>query len=354
MNKEKVIVGMSGGVDSSVCAYLLKEEGYDVIGVTMDFWHDDEPEDIYRNLEDAADAKAVCEVLGIPHIAMNFTKEFRKNVEEYFRSEYVKGRTPNPCIRCNETVKWGALLEKAEELGVEYIATGHYARIDRMENGRLSVKNSVTAKKDQTYVLYRLSQEQLRHTLMPIGEYEKDEIRKIAEQMKLPVAAKKDSQDICFIDDGDYAGYLKTYENGSAFSEGDFVLLDGTVVGRHKGLAHYTVGQRKGLGIALGKHVFVHHLDVKGNRVVLCDNEDLFTDTLYAGNIRCMAEERFDENKTYMGKIRYSHTAEPCRVSYEAEDRIKVVFENKVRAVTPGQSVVLYTGDYVAGGGEIE
>lgn len=347
MSKKKVVVGMSGGVDSSVCAYLLKEQGYEVIGATMQTLPGDSNKDMI------ADAKHICDQLGIEHFVMDFTKEFKHSVQEYFVDEYMHGRTPNPCIACNRYVKWESLLKWAMEMGTDYVATGHYAKIEQLENGRYSVANSITAAKDQTYVLYNLTQEQLSRTIMPVGAYAKDEIRKIALEIGLDVASKPDSQDICFIPDHDYGGYIKSVVGDKMPKEGDFVLTDGTVVGKHKGITNYTVGQRKHLGIALGKPVFVKRIDVAKNQIILGDDSDVYTDVLFADKVNCMAVPEFKVGEEYTAKIRYSDPGSKCIIDSVSEDSFSLRFPNKVRAVTPGQAVVLYAGDYVAGGATI-
>lgn len=358
MAGNKVVVGMSGGVDSSVAAYLLKKQGYDVIGVTMQIWQEtdeitQEEEGGCCGLSAVEDARRVAERLKIPYYVMNFRKEFRENVMDYFTAEYLRGRTPNPCIACNRYVKWEALLKRSLEIGADYIATGHYAGIEKLANGRYAIKNSVTAEKDQTYALFNLTQEQLRHTLMPVGAYTKDEIRAMAEEIGLAVAHKKDSQEICFIPDQDYAGFIDRECGGDVPPPGNFVSKDGTVLGRHLGITHYTIGQRKGLGIALGHPVFVTEIRTDTNEVVLGENEEVFTDRLYADHLNFMALPDIRNEVELTAKIRYSHAGSPCKVRRTGEDEILCEFLEPVRAVTPGQAVVLYDGNYVAGGGMI-
>lgn len=356
--KEKVVVGMSGGVDSSVAAYLLKEQGYDVIGVTMQIWEDEEQQRTEENggccgLSAVDDARRVADRLEIPYYVMNFKQEFQEKVVDYFVEEYLAGRTPNPCIACNRYVKWESLLKRSMEIGADYIATGHYARIAKLPNGRFAIRNSVTARKDQTYALYNLTQFQLAHTLMPIGEYEKDQVRRIAQEAGLPVAAKPDSQDICFVPDGDYAAFLKKKAGERMPGEGDFVTRDGTVLGKHKGITHYTIGQRKGLGLSMGEPVFVSELRPKTNQVVVGEEPQVFKKELLCDHLNFMRMEDLKEPRRVWAKVRYAHKGQWCRIERQGRDLIRAEFEEPVRAITPGQAVVFYEGEYVLGGGII-
>ena len=357
MSKGKVVVGMSGGVDSSVAAWLLKEQGYDVIGVTMQIWQDEDNEVQEENggccgLSAVDDARRVASSIGIPYYVMNFKQEFQKNVIDYFTEEYLNGRTPNPCIACNRYVKWEALLQRSLSIGADYIATGHYARIDKLPNGRYAIRRSATLAKDQTYALYNLTQEQLAHTLMPVGNYSKDKIREMAEEIGLQVANKPDSQDICFVPDGDYAIFIE--ENADTLiRQGNFVTPDGKILGKHKGIIHYTVGQRKGLGLALGYPAFVLEIRPETDEVVIGTYEESLTHTLRANELNFMSVEDITEPIRVFAKIRYNHKGAWCTVEKTGEDEITCTFDEPIRAVTPGQAVVLYDGEYVLGGGTI-
>ncbi|MDP4094299.1 MAG: tRNA 2-thiouridine(34) synthase MnmA [Bacillota bacterium] len=359
MMKKKVMLGMSGGVDSSVAAAVLLDKGYDVIGVTMQIWPDMQ-EERQKNeggccsLSAVDDARWVADKLGIPYYVLNFKDIFEHNVIEYFKKEYLQGRTPNPCIACNRHVKFEAMLNKAVSMGIDYVATGHYAKVeyDRDLN-RYLLKKSVTQAKDQTYALYNLTQEQLSRTLMPIGDYTKDMVREIAKEIGLIVATKPDSQEICFVEDNDYGRFI-TENTDAEIKPGNFTDTKGNILGRHKGIIYYTVGQRKGLGITFGKPMFVVDINAENNTVVLGDETEVFSDSLIAYDLNFISIDRLDSDMKVTAKIRYSAKEAPAVITPVENDKVKVVFENPQRAITPGQSVVFYDGDKVVGGGIIE
>jgi tRNA-specific 2-thiouridylase len=357
--KPRVVVAMSGGVDSSLTAALLVHQGYDVIGVTMQIWENyhEEEDPEHRgccSLSAVNDARHVAEKLGIPYYVLNFRQMFRTNVIDYFIREYGRGKTPNPCIACNRYVKFEGLLKKAVGLGAKYVATGHYARIifDEHSNRYLLLKG-LDQSKDQSYALYHLNQHTLQHFLMPLGTYEKTETRRLAAELGLPVANKPESQEICFIPDDNYKRFLAEKAPHS-LKPGNIVDLAGHVLGRHQGLPLYTVGQRKGLGLAAGKPLYVVALDTKTNTVVVGDNDDVYADELIAGDLNFIAIDNLTEPMTVTAKIRYSAPAAEAVIYPLADHEVRVKFLKPQRAVTPGQSVVFYSDDIVVGGGNIK
>ena len=344
----KVVIGMSGGVDSSVAAAVLKEQGHQVIGVTMRLW-DKEGED------DARDAANVAEFLGIEHHTVDFRQEFSNFVVDYFTKEYLSGRTPNPCVACNRYLKFEAMRKYAVSIGADKMATGHYARISFGEKtGRYELRKGLADAKDQTYVLYSLTQEQLAMTVMPLGEFaNKDAVREKAISLGIPTAQKKDSMEICFVPDQDYAGFIEK-RIGSLPPVGDFVDTRGNVLGQHRGIVHYTVGQRKGLGIAFGKPMFVLKIDPIKNQVVLGESGTEFSGSLLATEVNLIPFDTITEPTEVLAKVRYSAKAAPATV-FPGEGFLRVEFDEPQRAVTPGQAVVFYgkDGDLVIGGGTI-
>ena len=351
---EKVVVGLSGGVDSAVAAYLLKEAGYDVIGVTLRTWQADDGSE--SRCCDIDDAREISNKLGIRYVPVNCTQAFQKNVVEPFTEAYLRGLTPNPCIECNRYVKWDKLLYFAKVLGADKIATGHYANIIKLDNGRYTVKTAKYADKDQTYMLYKLTQPQLEATLMPLGNLSKSEVRRIAKDAGLPVASKPDSQEVCFITDGSYADYIDKNAPPEYKREGDFVDVSGAVLGRHKGIIHYTVGQRKGLGIALGHPAYVKEIRADTNEVVIGDDRSLYSTEIRCGDIHFMSVAEMSKGEKFKCtvKIRYHHKGQTATVEIKENGIARIAFDEPVRAAAPGQSAVFYAPEgYVIGGGII-
>jgi tRNA-specific 2-thiouridylase len=347
---------MSGGVDSSVSAALLKEQGYDVVGVSLQLYDPVARDASCRSktccsLDDVLDAGRVAKKLGIPFEVIDLRAEFKQLVIDNFISEYGAGRTPNPCIRCNDLIKFDLLLEKSLAMGAELLATGHYVRATKDENGAYQLRTGLDVTKDQSYFLFTLKQEQLAKILFPVGMLEKRRVRELAAGFGLSVAQKHESQEICFIPDNDYAGFLE--RNGVSLKPGEFVTLDGTVIGQHSGIHRYTIGQRKGLGVSWKHPLHVVEIDTIQNRVVLADVSELKRLALTAARaswIHLPNEPEF----TAQCRIRYRHTPAPCRVVMHSPERFEVQFEQPQTSVTPGQAAVLYDGDRVLGGGWIE
>lgn len=353
----KALIAMSGGVDSSVAALLIKEKGYDSTGITMKLYDNDDigekKENTCCSLDDIDDARAVCRKLGIPYYVYNFRDSFNDEVIARFISAYENGSTPNPCIDCNRYIKFDRLMRRMYELEMDYVVTGHYARIEFDEAAqRYILKKSLDTGKDQSYVLYSLTQEQLRHTLFPLGELNKTQVREIAEANGFINAKKRDSQDICFVPDGKYAQFIESY-TGKTYPEGDFVDKDGNILGTHKGIIRYTIGQRKGLGLALPAPMYVCEKDLINNKVILGFNEDLFSRELRADKLNLITCDRIEGKMRVSAKVRYNQKEQPATVEQLGNDLIRVVFDEPQRAICKGQAVVLYDGDTVVGGGTI-
>ena len=351
--KKKLTVAMSGGIDSAVAALLSIREGYDVKGATMTLCKKIDAEGNDLTSQDVADAKAVCDRIGIEHKVYELEDKFHETVIRDFVDTYISGGTPNPCIVCNKLLKFGILLDEAIADGADLIATGHYARIERRDDGRYLLKKAADAQKDQTYMLWSLSQHQLSHTVFPLGSLTKSEIRKIGEDSGFVIAHKSDSQDICFVPDGDYASFIEK-EVGEKYPAGDYVDEDGNVLGRHKGIIHYTIGQRKGLGISMGRHIFVTKKDAESNTVTLADEDRLFTKTVVLKGINLIPFDSFEGKIRVYAKIRYRHAESPAYAEITGEDEITLTFDEPQRAPARGQSAVMYDGDYVIGGGIIQ
>lgn len=352
----KVVLGMSGGVDSSVAAYILKEAGYDVIGVTMTMISRDEEfnekEGDCCSISSVNDARKVAKKLDIPFYVMNFKDIFERKVINYFVDEYLQGRTPNPCIACNKYIKFDEFLRKAKGLGANYVATGHYANIEKDKSiDRYLLKRAADIRKDQTYFLYNMTQYQLEHTLMPLYNITKDKVREIAEKIELDIHNKPDSEEICFIPDDDHGRFIKKREPNKV-RPGYFIDESGNILGKHKGIVYYTVGQRKGLGVALGKKVFVQRIIPEKNLIVLGDEEKIFKSKLYAEDINIIPYDHIPKNLEVTAKVRYS-MKETNAIINPYKDGIIVEFEIPQRAITKGQSVVFYNGEIVVGGGII-
>lgn len=353
---KKVMIGMSGGVDSSVAAFLLQKESLEVIGATMKLYNNEDIDFVSKktccSLDDVLDAKSVCARLGIRHYTLNMTDDFKKEVIERFISAYQNGFTPNPCIDCNRYMKFSKMLHKAQELDIDYVATGHYARIEK-QGDRYILKKAVDLSKDQSYVLYSLTQEQLKVTKFPLGNYTKQQVREIAEENGFVNARKHESQDICFVPDGDYSKFIEYY-TGKTYPCGDFVDMNGKRLGEHKGIIRYTIGQRRGLGLALPASMYVVEKDVDNNKVILGFNDDLFKKEVNVKNISFTACDGLDKPERLCAKIRYNQKEQPATVTQTDENHFTIVFDEPQRAITKGQAAVLYDGDTVVGGGTIE
>jgi tRNA-specific 2-thiouridylase len=354
---QNAIIAMSGGVDSSVAALLSKDAGLECVGVTMKLY---ENEDIGEALDrpccsltDAADAARVCAEIGIPHYVFDFTEDFKEQVIARFAAAYALGVTPNPCIDCNRFIKYERLFRRMEDMGFDYVITGHYARTDYdKRTGRYLLRTGLDDTKDQSYVLYALTQEQLAHTRFPLGTLSKTEARKIAEANGFVNAAKPDSQDICFVPDGDYGSFLESY-TGTTYPSGNFLDTSGRIIGQHRGIIHYTIGQRRGLGGTFGKPMFVADIRPGANEVILGGPDDLLGSVVKANDINLISVARIDRAMRVTAKIRYNQKAQPATAAQTGEDEITVTFDEPVRAITKGQALVLYDGDIIVGGGTI-
>ena len=349
--KEKVLIAMSGGVDSSAAAHLILSQGFDAIGGTMRLT-DSLPMNDFND-SDIVAARQTCERLGIEHTVLDLRDEFKKHVVDNFISVYQNGGTPNPCIVCNKNIKFGKMLDAADSLNCDKIATGHYVRIEQSNDGRYLVKQALDPEKDQSYMLWTLSQEQLSRVIFPLGNLKKTEVRELAASLSFENAHKKDSQDICFIPDGEYAKFIELY-TGKTSPAGNYIDMNGKILGKHKGIINYTIGQRKGLGIALGEPMFVHSKSVANNTVTLCRNEDLFGKTIIATDINLISVDKIDSPIKVLAKARYGQKASPATIEQIDNNTLRIEFDQPVRAISAGQSVVFYDGDVLVGGGIIK
>lgn len=354
---KKALIAMSGGVDSSVAAYLAKQLGYDCTGITLKLFDNDDigekREKSCCSLDDIDDARSVCRKIGIPYYVYNFKDSFSENVISRFIRAYETGATPNPCIDCNRYIKFEKLMRRADELGFDNVVTGHYSIVEFDEkSGRYLLKKSVDLSKDQSYVLYSLTQNQLSKILLPLGKMTKEQVRELAEGLELINARKHDSQDICFVPDGDYAKFIEQY-TGKIYPNGDFTDENGNILGEHRGIIRYTIGQRRGLGLALPCPMYVKEKDIENNRVILCKNENLFSKELIATDINLISVENIEEPMRVKAKVRYNQSEQFATATQIDENTIHVVFDEPQRAISKGQAVVLYDGDYIVGGGTI-
>ena len=351
---KKVIVGMSGGVDSAVAALLLKQAGYDVVGVTLRTWAGTEGQE--SRCCEIDDARQTARTIGIPYHAFNCLSEFETKVVTPFVQDYLHGMTPNPCVICNREIKWERLQYHADVLQADYVATGHYASIVKLENGRYTVRKASHAGKDQTYMLYRLTQEQLSRTLMPLGDYSKSEVRKIAEEAGIRVASKPDSQEICFVSDENYADFIREHEDGAVPGEGNYVDESGNILGRHKGIIHYTVGQRKGLGVAFGHPVYIKEIRADRNEIVLGGYEQTWCRGIVCRDLNYMGIPEPEAGGSFrcQVKVRYRHSGQYALLEKLDNEQVRVSFDEPVRFAAPGQSAVFYDeNDCLLGGGII-
>ena len=355
LSMKKALIAMSGGVDSSLAALLTKNAGLECVGCTMKLYSSEEiglsRTHTCCSLDDVADARSVAYKIGIPYYVFNFTEDFQKKVIDRFVCSYECGLTPNPCIDCNRFMKFDKLFDRAKILGCDYVVTGHYARIEKQDGGYV-LKKALDETKDQSYVLYSMTQEQLAHTLFPLGNMQKSEVRRLAEENRFINAAKPDSQDICFVPDGDYGAFLERY-TGKKYAPGPFLDTEGNVLGTHKGTVRYTIGQRKGLGIAFGKPMYVKSIDVQNNTVTLAENQELYSDVLTANEFHWISGRIPPAEVRCKAKIRYRHAEQSAAAYPQPDGKVKIVFDQPQRAITPGQAVVLYDGDVVLGGGRI-